>query len=222
MLWQSADRSTPCARRDHDLRCVTHIVALGAHADNAVCVEDRRRIARMIHRLDARTLARGSQREKHEAGIDAVIVRRLQGEAHSRCQRRLAFARLRGPQAQRPHAEGLAKGELALELARLVGVARDHQRARPPETDTSTRELLELRGKIGPESGRSRRELQCPPPRLPELDLGDRREHARRHGRGSAANIVALDQQHGHAALRGTPSDGESDDAAAEDRHIRW
>ena len=78
--------------------------------------------------------ARPPQRREDQPRIDRVVVGRFQRKPHGRGQRRLALARLARPQALHAQSERVAEGELALELARLVLVARDQQRAGPHQT----------------------------------------------------------------------------------------
>ena len=149
-----------------------------------------------------------------------MVVRHFHRHAHGRRERRLALARLRRAQPQRAQPERLAKGELALELAGLVRIARDHHRARAPEPQCQAREVLQLVGEARPELRGAQRQAERPGAGVAELHLGDRGEHARGDGRRAVADAVALEQQHREPTLTSAPGHRESDDAAAEHRNV--
>ena len=184
----------------------------------------------MLAQLDPGELAGAPQRGQHAARIDAVILRRLQREAHRRCERRLQLTRGARQQPRGAQSERLAQDELALELACLVAVARDEQRAAAPQPErwrvglrrTCEHDgLFQLGRELGPHLRRAQPQLEHAPPGVAELDLGDRCEHPGGDPRRAALpDRVALEDGDGHAALPRAPGDGEADDAAADDYNI--
>ncbi len=176
---------------------------------------------RVLAQHDASRLARCAQRAEHQARVDTVVVRRMQRQAHGRRERRLAFARLASAQPLGRQAERVAKGDLALQLARLVCVARDQQRARGQQSDVFAGRRGQLVREGRPHVGRAQAEVEHAPAGLAELHLGYRREHPRRHARGAGAERVALEHRNAHAALSRAPGDRQADRAAADHEHVR-
>ncbi len=156
----------------------------------------------MLAQLHPARLARIPQGGEHEARIDRVVVGRFERQAHGGSQRRLALAGLARAQALGAQAERFAEGDLALELARLVLVAGEQQRAGARQPHLGAGGRVQLRGEGRPHLRRAQPQLEQPAPGLAELHLGHRREHARGHARGSPADRVALEHRHRHPPLR--------------------
>ncbi len=149
-----------------------------------------------------------------------MVVGRFQGQPHGRRERRLALARLACTQTPRGESERLAQGDLTVELARLVGIARQHQRAGAQIADVLLAGRLQLLGEQRPQLRRAQPQLEHPPAVLAELRLGDRREHACGDARGAAAGLLALEHGHRDAALTCAPCDRQTDHAAADHEQI--
>ncbi len=105
----------------------------------------------------------------------------------------------------------------ALQLAGLVGVARHHEGAAAAQANIDPRNLLQLAGKDGPQRRGTQPEVEYAAAGLAELDLGDRREHPRRHMGGTLPRDATLQQRHRQPRLSRAPSGRETNDAAAHD-----
>ncbi len=169
----------------------------------------------------AAELAGATQRGEHEPGIDAVVLGRLQRQSQGRRKRRLELARVARPQPCGAQAQRLAEGELALQLARLVLVAREEQRAGLAQPDLDAGGPLKLGGEAGPHVRGAQPELEHSSPGLPELDLGDGREHAGGDARSAfPADRAPLEHDDRHPAQPHPPGDGKADDPAPDDGDI--
>src|SRR5580693_9189366 len=99
----------------------------------------------MCAHLHASRLTRLAERVKDQARIHRMILVRLQRQPHRWCQRRLALACLAGTQPGDSQPERAAEVKLALELACVILVARQQQRARSSQTDAEAARRLQLR-----------------------------------------------------------------------------
>ncbi len=149
-----------------------------------------------------------------------MIVGRVEREAHLRRERRLELACLARTQPRDAQAKRLAEGKLALELAGLILIPREEQRPGPEQLHLDARRRRKLLGERRPQLGRAQSELEHLAPRLAELDLHHRGQHARGDARGGLPALVALEQGDRHSALPRTPRYGQPDDAAPDDEDI--
>jgi hypothetical protein len=140
-------------------------------------------------------------------------MRRLEGEAQRRRQSGLQPPRLARAQPGHRDAELGTEAELALERRRLVGVARDHERAAAPVAD-----VAELVGEGGPRVGGAQAEGEQQA--LAEVGLGGGREHPRGCARCLACELAALEEHDGGAALRRAPCARQSCEPSADDDDV--
>ena len=110
-------------------------------------------------------LTRPAQRHEHQPWIDRVILRRFQRQAHGRRERGLALAGLARPETRRAQAERIAPRDLALQLARLVLVAGEHERAGPQQAHLIAARLLQLGREPRPHLRRAQPQLEQRPRR---------------------------------------------------------
>ncbi len=149
-----------------------------------------------------------------------MVVGGFEGQAHRRREAGLARAGNAGKKALGAQAERCAKGELALQLAGLVGVPGDHQSPGPQKPDLDARGPLQVGREIGPKSGGAQPEVEQLATGGPELGLGDGREHAGGDPRGRQADPVALQDRHRQACRARAAGDRQADDAATNDEHV--
>jgi thiamine-phosphate pyrophosphorylase len=217
---ETGDPAGPGTSGEHDLAGRQRLAVGEGDAADALAVELDARDWRVLAQAHAGGDAGAPQRAQHEARVDGVVVGRVQREAYGGRERGLALARGAGAQALDGQPQRFAVGQLALELARVVVVAGEQQRAAAQQADVDLGGVGDLGGERGPHGGGAQPELEQAAGGVSELDLGDGREHAGGDARGRTSDLVALEQRDRQAALARTPGDGQSDDAAADDERV--
>ena len=174
----------------------------------------------MLVKLDTARAAGLAQGVEHAARVDCVIAGHLERRVQRGGERRLELARLADAQLPGLQAQRVAQRELALQLACLISVAGDEQRARLRQPDVYPRGRLELGGELGPHLRGAQPEGEPSARVLAELDLGDGGEHASGDVRGCAAGHLPLEHGDGHSALARAPGRCQTDDARADDYDV--
>ncbi len=95
-----------------------------------------------------------------------MILGRFQSQSHARREPWLPLARLTGTQPLSAQPQRLAEGQLALQLAGLVLIARHDERARRQQVHVHVRRFLQFRRKPGPHLRRAQPQLQQTSARL--------------------------------------------------------
>ena len=222
---RAGPRSAPLhgAGREHDLRGARRARPPAAprpgHRARGAVQLDRRhgRVLAHVHPgvSHARRRAPSTRRGSTEWSSGTSSASRTVGASAGSRSRASLGAQPLDAQAQR-----VAELELALQLARLVLVARDHQRAGPLQAHLLAARALQLGGERRPHRAERRPSSSSRLPAAPNSTSATGREHPGRDVRGAATDRVALQQRHRQSRRAGAPGDGEADDPAADDRDV--
>ena len=184
------------------------VLELGARHAPVLHLEARRAAAADLDRL--------AQGGDEPARVDRVVAGDVEREPHRRRERRLGAARLARAQPRHVEAERLAHRDQPVERLRLVGVARDDQRAVAAQARVMPGGLGQLGAEALVRAGAAQPELEQLA--LAELRLGDGREHAR--GDVPRAGLAGVEHERAQPARGGAPGAGEADRPAADDEDV--